>query len=237
MTRNKQTIEMVTVSEQRRRRWSTAEKAALANETYEPGTSVSLVARKHGVGASQLFSWRKFKGKGELTAVSAGESAVLASELAAARTQIAQLQRMLGKNTIEAEILKETVESAREKSGLRARPYWVSTTNEPVCSALGVARSQVSQMLARPVDWADGRTTQTFHQPADSVLVDAVSAEITALPTYCYRHAGAVVNRTRDDGAVSDQPQAFCRLMKASSLLLPKAPKHPVSSRVHDGIV
>jgi transposase len=88
MTRNKQTIEVVTVSEERRRRWSTAEKAALVRETYEPGMSVSLVARKHGVGASQLFSWRKLEREGGLTAVSAGESVVPASELAAARARL-----------------------------------------------------------------------------------------------------------------------------------------------------
>jgi transposase len=122
MTRNKQTIEVVTVSEERRRRWSTAEKAALVRETYEPGMSVSLVARKHGVGASQLFSWRKLEREGGLTAVSTGESVVLASELAAARAQIAQLQRMLGKKTMEAEILKEAVEFAREKKWIARSP-------------------------------------------------------------------------------------------------------------------
>jgi transposase len=122
MTRNKQTIEVVTVSEERRRRWSTAEKAALVRETYEPGMSVSLVARKHGVGASQLFSWRKLEREGGLTAVSSGESVVPASELAAARAQIAQLQRMLGKKTMEAEILKEAVEFAREKKWIARSP-------------------------------------------------------------------------------------------------------------------
>ena len=68
---------------------------------------------------------------------------------------------------------------------------------KPVCSALGVARSHVAQLLVRPADWIDGRTMQTFHQPADAILVDAVRAEITALPTYGYRRAGALVNRTR----------------------------------------
>ena len=130
MTRNKQTIEVVTVSEERRRRWSAEEKAALVRETYEPGMNVSLVARKHGVGASQLFNWRKLEREGALTAVTAGESVVPASELAAARAQIAQLQRMLGKKTMEAEILKEAVEFAREKSGLRARPCRARTTSE-----------------------------------------------------------------------------------------------------------
>ena len=84
--------------------------------------SVSLVARKHGISASQLFNWRKLERKGALTAVSAGESVVPASELAAARAQIAQLQRMLGKKTMEAEILKEAVEFAREKKWIARSP-------------------------------------------------------------------------------------------------------------------
>ena len=130
MTRNKQAIEVVTVSDERCRRWSADEKAALVRETYEPGMSVSLVARKHGVGASQLFNWRKLEREGALTVVTAGESVVPASELAAARAQIAQLQRMLGKKTMEAEILKEAVEFAREKSGLRALPCQARTTSE-----------------------------------------------------------------------------------------------------------
>ena len=114
-THNKSTIEVVTVSEERRRRWSPAEKAELVRQTYEPGMSVSLVARQHGVAASQLFNWRKLEREGALTAVSAGESVVPASDLAAARAQIAQLQRLLGKKTMENEILKEAVEIAREK--------------------------------------------------------------------------------------------------------------------------
>ena len=109
---------------------------------------------------------------------------------------------------------------------------------KPVCSALGVARSHVAQLLVRPADWIDGRTTQTFHQPADAILVDAVRAEITALPTYGYRRAGALVNRTRAlMGLPAINHKRFYRVMKANSLLLPKAPKRPVSSRVHNGVV
>ena len=122
MTSNKQTIEVVTVSEERRRRWSVQEKAALVKETYEPGMSVSLVARKHGISASQLFNWRKLEREGALVAVYSGESVVPASELAAARAQIAQLLRMLGKKTMEAEILREAVELAREKKWIARSP-------------------------------------------------------------------------------------------------------------------
>lgn len=80
------------------------------------------MARKHGVGASQLYNWRKLEREGVFTAVSAGESVVPASELAAACAQIAQLQRMLGKKTMEAEILRAAVEFAREKKWIARSP-------------------------------------------------------------------------------------------------------------------
>ena len=122
MTRNNEKIEVVTVTDQRRRRWSAQEKADLVRLTYEPGMSVSLVARQHGVAASQLFTWRKLDREGALTAVGAGESVVPASELATARAQIAQLQRLLGKKTMENEILKEAVELARERKWIARSP-------------------------------------------------------------------------------------------------------------------
>ena len=122
MTRNNQTIEVVSVKEQRRRRWTPGEKAELVRLTYEPGMSVSLVARQHGVAASQLFTWRRLERQGALAAVGAGEAVVPASELATARAQIAQLQRLLGKKTMENEILKEAVEIAREKKWIARSP-------------------------------------------------------------------------------------------------------------------
>ena len=121
MTRHKETVEVV-MTDQRRRRWSVEEKAALVRRTYEPGMSVSLVARETGVSASLLFQWRKLERQGALTAVSAGEPVVPASELAAARAEIAKLQRILGKKTLENEILKEAVEYAAEKKWIARSP-------------------------------------------------------------------------------------------------------------------
>ena len=110
------------MTDQRRRRWSVAEKAALVRRTYEPGMSVSLVTSQEGVSAGLLFQWRKLERQGALTAVSAGEAVVPASELAAARAEIAKLQRVLGKKTLENEILKEAVEYATEKKWLARSP-------------------------------------------------------------------------------------------------------------------
>ncbi len=81
-------------------------------ETYEPGTTVSLVARRHGIAPNQLFLLRKLAGQGALTAAGAGEEVVPASEYRAQQQQIRELQRLLGKKTLEAEILKEALEVA-----------------------------------------------------------------------------------------------------------------------------
>jgi transposase len=44
---------------EKRRRRSIQEKIAIVQKSFEPGMTVSLVARQHGVAASQLFLWRK----------------------------------------------------------------------------------------------------------------------------------------------------------------------------------
>ncbi|MFA8899470.1 transposase, partial [Escherichia coli] len=84
---------------EKRRRRTTQEKIAIVQQSFEPGMTVSLVARQHGVAASQLFLWRKQYQEGSLTAVAAGEQVVPASELAAAMKQIKELQRLLGKKS------------------------------------------------------------------------------------------------------------------------------------------
>jgi transposase len=79
--------------------------------------TVSLVARQHGVAASQLFLWRKQYQEGSLTAVAAGEQVVPASELAAAMKQIKELQRLLGKKRWKMNSLKKPLNMGEQKSG------------------------------------------------------------------------------------------------------------------------
>ena len=74
-------VEVIT-SVQRRRRWSTEEKVRIVEETYLPGSSVSIVGRHHGISANQLFTWRRLMAQGAFTAAGAGEEVVPASERA-----------------------------------------------------------------------------------------------------------------------------------------------------------
>jgi transposase len=49
------------------RRWRTlSEKRRIAELTFEPGASVSVVARANGVNANQVFKWRRALKRGEL---------------------------------------------------------------------------------------------------------------------------------------------------------------------------
>jgi transposase len=43
----------------RRRRWSDEDKARIVAESLDPATTASAVARRRGLHASQLFTWRQ----------------------------------------------------------------------------------------------------------------------------------------------------------------------------------
>ena len=120
--RNEREVEVLSGGAGRRRRWTAAEKVGMVRETLEPGVSVSLVARRHGVNPNQLFHWRKLYQTGSLMSVAAGEPVVPASELAAATRKIRELERLLGRKTLENEILKEAVEVARERKWIARSP-------------------------------------------------------------------------------------------------------------------
>ena len=46
-------------AERRRHSWSMDEKRRMIAESLEPGASVAKVARRHGVNANLLFTWRR----------------------------------------------------------------------------------------------------------------------------------------------------------------------------------
>lgn len=114
-------IEVIT-SIQRRRRFSVEEKRVLVEEAEQPGSSISAVARKYGIHANQLFRWRKLMRDGALTAVGADEEVVPASEVKELHARIRELERLLGRKTMENEILKDAVRIAREKKLISRMP-------------------------------------------------------------------------------------------------------------------
>lgn len=114
-------VDVITAPE-RRRRWAPAEKKSMVDETYEPGHTVSYVARKHGISPSQLFTWKRQMEAGALTAVGSEERVVPESELKSAQERIKRLERLLGRMTEENEVLKDAVRLGREKKLISRRP-------------------------------------------------------------------------------------------------------------------
>jgi len=99
----------------RRRRFTLEQKRALLVAAEGPGASISSIAREHGLNASMLFQWRRAMANGEEKGLESGEDVVPASKLKEAETRIRELERALGRKTMENEILQEAVRIGREK--------------------------------------------------------------------------------------------------------------------------
>ncbi|WP_273829058.1 IS3 family transposase [Pseudomonas sp. SBT1-2] len=208
----------------------------MVRQSLEPGQSVSVVARRNGINPNQLFHWRKLYQDGSLSAVSAGEAVVPASELADALKQIRELQRMLGKKTMEAEILKEAVEIARSRKldcaltlVAGGRPV------KAVSESLGVARSQLTARLKQPTPGAQPRRRRTLN---DAALVERIKQAVGALPSYGYRRVWGLLRRQHEQQA---QPpinvKRVYRVMRDHDLLLERRRKQPGVARRHEGRV
>jgi transposase len=70
----------------RRRRFTTEQKLSVVNETLQPGMSISYFARRHGLSPSL--------------------DVVAASEVRGLEERVRELERLLGRKTVEVEILK-----------------------------------------------------------------------------------------------------------------------------------
>jgi transposase len=106
----------------RRRRYTAEEKRRIVEETKAPGQSVSAVSRRYGVSPSQVFKWRRLVEEGTMSSLGADEPVVPESEVKALKIRIRELERLLGRKTMENEILKDAIEVAREKNCCRGRP-------------------------------------------------------------------------------------------------------------------
>ncbi|QLL10653.1 IS3 family transposase [Pseudomonas chlororaphis subsp. aurantiaca] len=221
------------LGQERRRRWSPEQKLAMVRESLEPGQSVSVVARRNGINANQLFLWRKLYQDGSLSAVSAGEAVVPASELSDALKQIRELQRMLGKKTMEAEILKEAVEIARSRKldcalTLVAGGRPVKLVSE----CLGVARSQLTVRIKQSVSPKVRRSRPVD----DAALVVEIQQQVSELPSYGYRRVWGLLRRARETQSLpAINVKRVYRVMRDHNLLLERRLKQPGVPRRHEG--
>ena len=114
------TVEIINVTP--RRHWTAAEKIRMVRETMEPGNSVSQVARRNGVYPNLLYRWKRQMTDGGKTAIEADDQVVSMAEFKAMQKKVQQLEKVLGRKTLENEILKEAVRIGREKKLISRKP-------------------------------------------------------------------------------------------------------------------
>ena len=103
----------------RRRRWSAAEKLRIVEETLEDGASISVVARRNGVAPNLLYRWRRLMLDGGAVAVSEDDDVTSNRAVRQMEDRIRELERQLGRKTLEVEILKEALDKTRSKKRTR----------------------------------------------------------------------------------------------------------------------
>src|SRR5215467_910025 len=163
----------IITSVQRRRRWTAAEKVRIVEETFEPGMTVSLVARRHGVAPNQLFTWRRLVVEGALTAAGSGEQVVPASDY---RADAGSRDPQGGARTCHG--VKKTAAAA----AVAAEGQFPMTT---VAEVIGVSRSNLMERMRERPKKRIGRRPLP-----DGKLVAEIKAVIAELPTYGYRRGG-----------------------------------------------
>jgi len=99
----------------RRRRWSAAEKLRIVEETLDERASISVVARRNGVAPNLLYRWRRLMLEGGSVAVVEDDDVTSNKVVRQLEERIRELERQLGRKTLEAEILREALDKSRSK--------------------------------------------------------------------------------------------------------------------------
>ncbi|GGF27482.1 transposase [Aliidongia dinghuensis] len=99
----------------RRRRWSATEKLRIVEETLDERSSISVVARRNGVAPNLLYRWRRLMLAGGSVAVADDDDVTSNKVVRQLEERIRELERQLGRKTLEAEILREALDKSRAK--------------------------------------------------------------------------------------------------------------------------
>ena len=118
----------------RRRRWTTEQKLQIIEESFEPGETVSSAARRHGVAPNLLYRWSRLLSEGGTAAVDSDETVVGSSEVKKLEERVRELERMLGRKTMEVELPRDALSKAIPKNRYRDRSCCRRTVaNEDNC--------------------------------------------------------------------------------------------------------
>ncbi|EJR0222793.1 IS3 family transposase [Raoultella planticola] len=228
-----QRIEVIT-GEQKRRRYTPEEKARFVALAMQPGYTVSLVARQYGITPSLLFKWKRLMNDGGKSAIAAGDEVVSVSEVKALEKKVKQLEQMLGRKTMEAEILRDALEIAQFKKVDIA--YAIAATGRypliRIAEVLCVSRSNLYERLLKKRQHRSAR----YSKNDDARLLPLIRQICSERATNGYRRVTAHLNRALKEQNWRVNPKRIYRIMRANNLLLAKS-VHKKPERCHIGNV
>ena len=100
----------------RRRRWSSTEKLRIVEESLYDGASISAEARRNGVAPNLLYRPRKLLLEGRSVAEAEDDSVSGNKVGREMEARIRDLERQLGRKTMEVEIVNEALEKSRSRN-------------------------------------------------------------------------------------------------------------------------
>ena len=109
-----------------RNSWSSSEKLRIVEETLDDTASISVVARRNGVAPNLLYRWRRLMLERGAVAVSGDDDVTSNRAVRQMEDRIRELERQLGRKTLEVEILKEALDKSRSK-----KLTWLAQSQRP----------------------------------------------------------------------------------------------------------
>jgi transposase len=100
----------------RRRRFTSEEKRQFITQAMAPGESMSSVGRRHGLSVSLLFRWRR-QLDSDLDQKRTSEAGAR-SESRDLRERVRELERLLGRKTLEVELLQQELSRLGHNPGV-----------------------------------------------------------------------------------------------------------------------
>lgn len=196
--------------------------------------SVSSVARRHGVRPNLLYRWRQLMLEGGTIAVSNDDRVTANRDVRQWEGRVRELERQLGRKTLEVEILKEALSKSQAKKTDLAHQFVADGkfAMKAVADTLDVARSNLADRAVR------GHRSRTPYRRADAPeLIAELRRLVDERPTYGYRRITALRNRRRAAfGEPNINHKRVYRLMRQHGTLLERHSGHR-PGRTHDGKV
>jgi transposase len=96
-------------------RRSASKKLRIVEEMLEDGASISVVARRNGVAPNFLYRWRRLMLDGVAVAVFEDDDVTNNRAFQQMEERIQDLERQLGRKTLEVEIFKDALDKTHSK--------------------------------------------------------------------------------------------------------------------------